>query len=159
MQNMKAVILAVLCFSRAASGFLLARPRTLPLPRAPPCDVVAESSAAATVVPKDKVGQEKEPWTAVPRLPGLELELTLKNGAVEKVLLRSESDAEAEGERVFALHPRCPRTTPKSLQREMVKLWKKAGGAGPPPVYQGLSAPAGQPLEGLVGSFAVGDTG
>jgi hypothetical protein len=101
---------------------------------------------------------QHEPWTDIPLGPALEWDMLLKNGEVETVRLRSEADAEHEGVRVSALHPH-PRITPKSLQREMAKHWKKAGGAGAPPAYVGLSPPAGAPLEGLAGSFEVGDTG
>ena len=157
---MKSAMITAALLAFPASGFRA--PRLLlqtPHARAAPAAATAAAAAAASRVNvaalssavADRASEapalavQHEPWTDIPLGPALEWDMLLKNGEVETVRLRSEADAEHEGARVSALHPH-PRITPKSLQREMAKHWKKAGGAGAPPAYVGLSPPAGAPL-------------
>jgi hypothetical protein len=92
------------------------------------------------------------------------LDLALKNGAVERVLLRSEADVGPEAARLKAKHPTSPRDTEKSLARALTGHYKQfraqlalpAPYRGPNPGTFGDSAPR---LAGLAASFEVGATG
>ena len=57
--------------------------------------------------------EQLEPWLSLPNSPACTVDLELKNGAIERCVLRSQADVAAEAARVKAKHPTSPRDTEK----------------------------------------------